>query len=179
MKRPRSSAARSRRAGRRSHIRGPSSEVTHASLDELLRSFSPGNGLGDNSQVRQSSSTRVVFQNVNGVPKLATDQKQSQVNLWLRNERVGIALLAETNRRWPSLAEGQSWNDRIRSACKTGFYATSTFNRQRSYRRSRTSFQYGGSTATLLNEVSHSAKESGQDATGLGRWAYIRIRGKK
>ncbi|CAJ1953071.1 unnamed protein product, partial [Cylindrotheca closterium] len=30
-----------------------------------------------------------------------------------------------------------------------------------------------------LSQVSHRAKESGSDSTGLGRWAYVRLQGKK
>ena len=73
----------------------PSSAVPHASLDEYLRSLPAGDCLGDNHRCRSSLATRVTFQNVNGIPEDGDHVKQRQINSWLKDERVGIALLAD------------------------------------------------------------------------------------
>jgi len=31
----------------------------------------------------------------------------------------------------------------------------------------------------VLNQVAHRAKEGGHDSVGLGRWAYVRLQGRK
>jgi hypothetical protein len=80
MRGPRSSAARSRRAGRRSRMSGPSSAAPHASLDEYLRSLPAGDCLGDNHRCRSSLATLVTFQNVHGVPEDGDHVKQRQIN---------------------------------------------------------------------------------------------------
>ena len=183
MRGPRSSAARSRRAGRRSRISGPSSVVPHASLDEYLRSLPAGDCLGDNHRCRSSHATRVTFQNVNGVPEDGDHVKQRQINSWLKDERVGIALLAEAKTFWPSIPEGQGWNDRMRQVTRKadhkGFYSSVAFNKHQKRSAATTAFQWGGCIATVFNQVSHRAKEGGRDSTGLGRWSYVRLQGKK
>ncbi|CAJ1935549.1 unnamed protein product [Cylindrotheca closterium] len=183
MKGPKSAAARSRRAGRRSRISGPSSVVSHASLDEYLRSLPPGDCLGDDHRCRSSVATRVTFQNVNGVPEEGDHVKQRQINSWLQDKQVGIALLAEAKTFWPSIPEGHGWNDRMRQATMKakhkGFYSAVAYNKQQSQSSATTAFQWGGCIATVLSQVSHRAKESGSDSTGLGRWAYVRLQGKK
>ena len=91
---------------------------------------------------------------------------------------MGIALLAETNTHWPSLPEGQNWNDRMRQVGSQGYYSVTAHNENRA-RPIASCSQYGGCVATLLNSVAHRAKSVGRDPTKLGRWAYVRIQGKK
>ncbi|CAJ1963364.1 unnamed protein product [Cylindrotheca closterium] len=183
MRGPRSSAARSRRGGRRSRISGLSSGVSHASLDEYLRSLSPGDCLGDDHRCRSSLATRVTFQNVNGVPEEGDHVKQRQINSWLQDERVGKALLAEAKTFWPSIPEGHWWNDRMRRATMKakhkGFYSAVAYSKRQARSLANTVFQWGGCIATVLSQVPHQAKEAKSDSTGLGRWAYVRLQGKK
>ena len=121
----------------------------------------------------------MVFQNVNGVPESAESSKQSQIHDWWGKEQVGIALLAETNRHWPSLPEGQRWNDRLRQSTKQGYYSSVACNVHQSRTSTDSSFQYGGCATSVLNDVAHAAKESGRDPSGLGRWSYVRLQGKR
>ena len=153
--------------------------MTHASLDEYLRSLPTGDGFGDAYEIRASGSTRVVFQNVNGIPYLATNSKQSQIQDWLKSEQVGIALLAETNTHWPSLPEGHGWNDRMREVGKKGYFTSVANNRHQSRSGATSFFQQGGTAVSVLNEAAHTAKSSGCDPTGLGRWSFVRLRGKQ
>ena len=182
MRGPRSAAARSQRAGRRSRFRGQSSGAPHTSLDSFLRSLpADGNRFGDCPDICHPGATRLVFQNLNGLPELATSSKQIQINKWLQDERVGIALLAETNLRWPLVPEGHRWMDRMRTVSRDGHFSAMATNRHLSGRQQQrgSSFCYGGCVASTLPSVAHASKEQGSDPTGLGRWAYIRIRGKK
>ena len=164
MRGPRSSAARSRRAGRRSKLSDPLTDVPHASVEEFLSSLSPGNFFGDDHRGHLPSLTRLVFQNVNGLPASSTGRKQKQINQWLKEERVGIALLAETNTHWPSLPEGQNWNDRMRQVGSQGYYSVTAHNENRA-RPIASCSQYGGCVATILNSVAHRAKSVGRDPT--------------
>ena len=93
MRGPRSAAARSQRAGKRSRYRGQSGGTPHTSFDSFLCSLpADGNSFGD-------------------CP--ATDPKQLPINHWLKDEQEGIALMAETNRRWPLVPEGQRRTVRV------------------------------------------------------------------
>ena len=182
MRGQRSASARSQRKGRRSRFRGQSGGAPHTSLDSFLRSIpADGNRFGDCPRNRPHAATRLVFQNLNGVPALATSSKQIQINRWLQDEHVGIALLAETNRRWSLVLEGHRWNDRMRDVARDGHFSAMAYNQHLSGRQQQrgSSFCYGGCVASALHNVAHASKEQGSDPTGLGRWAYIRIRGKK
>ena len=86
--------------------------------------------------------------------------------------------MAETNTHWPSLPEGQHWNNRMRQAASKGCYSVTAHNENRA-RPIASCSQYEGCVATILNSVAHRAKSFGRDPTKLGRWAYVRIQGKK
>ncbi|CAJ1959461.1 unnamed protein product [Cylindrotheca closterium] len=149
-----------------------------ASLEEFLRSLPASDFFGDDHRCHLSASARLVFQNVNGLLASSTGWKQLQINQWLKEEQVGIALLAETNTHWPSLPEGQNWNDRMRQVGSKGYYFTTAHNKNRA-RPIASCSQYGGCVATVLNSVAHQAKSFGRDPSKLGRWSYVRLRGKK
>ncbi|CAJ1933964.1 unnamed protein product, partial [Cylindrotheca closterium] len=138
---------------------------------------------GDDRRRHSSLSTRVCFQNVNGLPENGTDSKQQQINSWLKEEQVGIALLAEAKTFWPSINEGHGWSDRLRQATmkseQKGFYSSVAYNRHQDRSAATSAVQWGGCIATVLNQVAHRAKEAGRDPTGLGQWAYVRLQGRK
>ena len=102
-KKDKSAVARSQRAGRRPKYRGQSGGAPQSPLDSFLCSLpANGNSFGD-------------------CP--ATDPKLLQINHWLKDEQVGIALLADTNRRWP-LPAGQRLPDRMRAVSRVGHFST-------------------------------------------------------
>ncbi|CAJ1940619.1 unnamed protein product, partial [Cylindrotheca closterium] len=53
------------------------------------------------------------------------------------------------------------------------------YNRHQDRSAATSAVQWGGCIATVLNQVAHRAKEAGRDPTGLGRWAYVRLQGRK
>ena len=174
----RSSGARQRRTGRRSFIsRSEARETSHTSLDSFLNSLPPGDGFGDNHRVRATGSSRIVFQNINGVPDDPEDVKQQQLHLWWRSECVDVALLAEMNKFWPSVPHHARWRERLRSAASSGVHSVVSYNEHQRRRSSHNTTQYGGCSATALNLASHAVKISGADS--LGRFAWIRFQGRK
>ena len=178
MKGPRSAAGRSRRRGRRKTFSGHSKEVPHASLEEFVRFHQSGDSQGDPHKRKTAQATRVVFQNVNGLPESPSASKQLQIQKWLLEQQVGIVLFAETNRHWSSLTEDLGWRERVRRSSRAGFYAVAAHNVHQNRHLAPSSLQYGGCAAALLNETAHAAKECGRDPSGLGRWTFIRIQGK-
>ncbi|CAJ1952643.1 unnamed protein product [Cylindrotheca closterium] len=115
--------------------------------------------------------------------KNGNDSKQQQINSWLKEERVGIALLAEAKMFWPSINEGHGWSDRLRQATmkseQKGFYSSVAYNWHQDRSAATSAVQWGGFIATVLNQVAHRAMEAGRDPTGLGRWAYVCLQGRK
>ncbi|CAJ1931590.1 unnamed protein product, partial [Cylindrotheca closterium] len=83
-----------------------------------------------------------------GLPFPMTHEKQKGLFKCWTDERVGIALLAEVNLQW------------------SAEFPTPLAH------------QWGGCSATLLNKVARRAKSGGKDETGLGRFSWIKIRGR-
>ncbi|CAJ1946156.1 unnamed protein product, partial [Cylindrotheca closterium] len=153
-------------------------EGLHSSLLLLGRRtvMAPVNPLGDYSgddhRRHSSLATRICFQNVNGLPENGNDSKQQQITSWLKEERVGTALLAEAKTFWPSINEGHGWSDRLRQATmkseQKGFCSLVAYNRHQDRSAATLAVQWGGCIPTVLNRVTHRAKEAGRDPTGLG-----------
>jgi len=119
-----------------------------------------------------------VFQNVNGLPDGPTDDKQQQLDEWLQREKVGIVLIAETKKYWPAVPKGRQWRDRMRSVSPSGSFVEAAHNIHEDRASTPGSTQSGGCAAAVLGKVAHFNPTSGQDPSGLGRWTWIRIRGR-
>ena len=104
------------------------------------------------------------------------DEKQKGLFQGLKDEKIGIALLAEMNLNWSHVKPGQSWYDRVRRVATSGHYSRTAHNVHQ-HIPSPSAFQWGGCSATLLNKTSHYSRSSGVDPTGLGRWAWVKLRG--
>ena len=178
LNRKRSEAARLRRSSRSQNSSNPSSQAAHSSLDAFLNSRPSGNFFGDNSNAHDSRSTRILFQNVHGIPLKMGEEKQRGLFQCWKDERVGISLLAEMNLNWNAVPLGQRWYDRVRQGgVKRGHYSSVAYNALQEI-PSKSAFQWGGCSATLLNQVSHASRSAGVDPTGLGRWAWVKVRGR-
>ena len=154
----RSEAARLRRASRCQNHRNHSTQVTHSSIEEFLHSRPSGNFFGDNSSAHDPRSTRILFQNVHGIPLQMDEEKQRGLFQCWKDERVGISLLAEMNLNWNSVPQGHKWFDRVRrGGNQRGHYSAVSYNQLQEI-PSASAFQWGGCSATLLNNVSHSAQ---------------------
>ena len=90
---------------------------------------------------------------------------------------MGISLLAEMNLNWNMIKPGHKWFDRVRQVTRRGHFSSVSFNSNQDI-PVKSAFQWGGCSATLLNEVAHSSRSSGADPTGLGRWAWVKLRGR-
>ena len=176
----RSTAARLRRSSRTQAFRNHhSSQAAHSSLEEFLNSRPSGNFFGDNSNFHPPRSTRILFQNVHGISSATWDEKQRGLFQCWKNEKVGISLLAEMNLNWNMIPPGQKWFDRVRSSpsARQGHYSSVSFNHHQEIPVA-SAFQWGGCSSTLLGEVAHSARSSGSDPSGLGRWSWVKLRGR-
>ena len=154
-----------------------SNRTAYTSLDEFLHNLPSGDHFGDDPNIQPAGLTRVVFQNVRGVPDRSNHPKQTRLFDWIKKERVGIALFAEMNKHWPSVPRGQKWRDRLRSSFSAGHFSSVAWNtRQRRIGGSKS--QPGGCSTSIIGQVAHGAQSSGQDPTGLGRFSWCRIQGK-
>ena len=119
----------------------------------------------------------MIFQNIQGNSNFAKDDKLRKFSKWLVTEGVGIALTAEMNTYWPTIPKGQRWRDILREASPKGHFSSVAWNSKQP-RSSNSACQHGGCAVTLLGQTAHSARTSGMDKTGLGRWAWCRMQGR-
>ena len=145
-------------------------------LEEFLAARPPGDYFGDPAARCSNKNVRVLFQNVHGIGYKMMDEKQKQMFQGWKDENIGIALLAEMNLNWSHVKPTQGWYDRVWKVATKGHYSRTAHNQHQSI-PSPSAFQWGGCSATLFNETSHCTRSSGVDPTGLGRWAWIKIRG--
>ena len=155
----------------------PSSQAAHSSLDAYLNSLSPGNFFGDDSRQQSHQSTRILFQNVHGIPFPMNEEKQKGLFQCWTKEKVGIALLAEMNLQWSAVPRGKKWFDRVKSFTDQGHFSAVAYHEHQEF-PTPSAFQWGGCSATLLHKVARRAKSGGVDETGLGRFSWIKIRGR-
>ena len=182
VRRSRSIAARVQRSNQgpswRQRLHSTSSrDFSRQSLEEYLSSVSTSARFGDNPDRRLVGSTRVLFQNVQGLPQSPGHEKHDKLKKWIRKDDIDIVLLAELNLFWPAVTLGHHWRDRVRSLATNGFSSDSAWNTQEE-RSGHSSVQAGGTALAFLGSVSHGARASGHDPSGLGRWVWARIEGK-
>ena len=182
MSRRRSVAAMVRRRNegqkwRRSLHSTASEDNAHTSLEEYMKFIEAGDHYGDDHNTSKAGSTRVIFQNIQGNSNFAKDDKLRKFSKWLVTEGVGIALTAEMNTYWPTIPKGQRWRDILREASPKGHFSSVAWNSKQP-RSSNSACQHGGCAVTLLGQTAHSARTSGVDKTGLGRWAWCRMQGR-
>ncbi|CAJ1948100.1 unnamed protein product [Cylindrotheca closterium] len=163
--------------GQNLHNQNTSSQVAHSSLDAYLNSLPPGNYFGDDSRQKSPRVTRVLFQNVQGLPFPMTHEKQKGLFKCWTDERVGIALLAEVNLQWSAVPRGHKWFDRVKSFTNQGHFSSVSYYEHQEF-PTPSAHQWGGCSATLLHKVARRAKSGGKDESGLGRFSWIKIRGR-
>ena len=124
MRGQRSATARLRRKGRRRNFSSQQSRPNFSSIDDYLASISNQASVGDPHKApRKPGVTRVAYHNIQGLDESLIDPKQRDLERWIKEEKLGIIMLGETNRYWARMPEGTSWKERMRNASQHGYYS--------------------------------------------------------
>ena len=122
---------------------------------------------------KANTSVRFGFLNINGLPAHDVDQKDKAVSDCMKEFSLDAIGMAELNLNFNVLRPPHQWKDRFRHL-KT--HRIHSFNTHSTSEETRL---FGG-TAILTSAVTnHRTIDHGTDDTGLGRWSWLRIRGKK
>ena len=89
---------------------------------------------------------------------------------------VDVACITEPNVHWGKVKHKDNWFERSSGWFESRRLAVS-YHQKRG--RLATVNQYGGTMTIARNDISHRAVQSGYDSSGMGRWSYIRFRGKR
>ena len=129
-----------------------------------------GDDIGQNPQ---EQSTRIFFQNVNGLELSTTAHTLLTTCIGMQDNQIDIACLAETNTNWNYFKGKRQLNRIVRKQWKRAHITTSNIEN-----KVTTLYQPGGTAIIATNKISPRITDSGVDPQGMGRWSYITINGR-
>jgi exonuclease III len=94
---------------------------------------------------------------------------------WIQRDKGDIAILTEVNTYWPKVPAYQQWNERSERLFPQGQKSRFAYNKTEEF---SSTVQYGGVGVLAVGETRHRICATGEDDTGLGRWAWVRYKGK-
>ena len=117
----------------------------------------------------------VTFQNIGPQPRFFnSDKAQTNIASFCRS-RPDIALFAEHDLNRSKLSEGHRFADRqILSVPSTRSYIVNNIHKKDIHSYS----QWGGTAWSINEKYTSSICGKSRDPTGLGRWCWVRLRGK-
>ena len=123
---------------------------------------------------KHKGMVRIGFLNVNGVPSFNDHLKNERLYTAIKDHRLDVIGMSEINRNWNMLDSESGWRARTRT-----WWEASKAVVAHNYKDCNTSsFQPGGNIVQCMGKVTHEVIGSGWDPTGLGRWSWLRFRGK-
>ena len=119
------------------------------------------------------ASFRVAFQNINGFNINKSDEKSALINTLTQNNTIDFLGIQEVNLHLKIMGTHGNWSERNRefqgfTHCATNQHSTSVSRRL-----------FGGTACFMPHSTAHKAIEHGKDRTGLGRWSWTTLRGRK
>ena len=127
----------------------------------------------DIRQDPQENSTRIFFQNVNGLEFSITSHTLLATCIGMQDNQIDIACLAETNTNWNHYKGKRQLNRIVRKHWKRAHIITANIENKVS-----TLYQPGGTAIISTNKISPRITDSGGDPQGMGRWSYITLNGR-
>ena len=121
----------------------------------------------------QEQSTRIFFQNVNGLELSTTAHTLITTCIGMQDNQIDIACLVETNTNWNHFKGKRQLNSIVRKQWKRAHLTTSNIEN-----KVTTLYQPGGTAIISTNKISPRITDSGVDPHGMGRWPYITINGR-
>ena len=147
------------------------------SLLEEARTDSPAHHepFGDQCGSIASSELRVISLNMAGFPHKRTSQKNKIIQEFVNKLQPDLLLLQELDTAFNLLPT----NDRLEARLRDWFPdSKSVAAWYGDYPALKSPRQYGGTAVIAFNQAVHKVESVGRDPTGLGRWCWLRLRGK-
>ena len=124
---------------------------------------------------KASSSLRIVFQNINGLPIRSSNPKLDSLQAFINNNHVDVMGLSELNSVWhliPTTSHLPALTAEWFESCHLGL-AWNTNEHLLS------PCQVGGVALLSTNQLAHKVISTGCDPTNLGCWTWTRYRGQQ
>jgi len=130
---------------------------------------------GDKIKEKNENELRILHTNINGIPLAKEDGKNDLIFQALARNQIDIVGFTEVNRYWPNMNEKDRWRQRTHGWWETS-NTTIAYNNKDS---TNSTFQPGGTMITSIGKPAHRIEETGKDETGLGRWTWQKMKGKR
>ena len=127
------------------------------------------------SETKAPTVTRVGFQNIGPQPRQKKNCKTQHNAEAVAYGGFDVTMVAEHCLNLSKLQSGQLWTDRMSMTIR-GTYSAFGYNKTELCRAKWD--QVGGSAVTVTKQLRAMKEAHGVDPTGLGRWSWIRVRGK-
>ena len=141
--------------------RGPEEDTTNDSFGDIILK-------------KEKNTLRIGFQNIGGVPIQQGKHKDDIIKNGITKLDFDIFGIAEVNVNWTHVSEEHRLVNRSRHWWASSHFA-STHNKNST---TRATAQYGGVAMWSIDKAAHRVTNKGQDPSGLGRWVWVRYRGK-
>ena len=128
---------------------------------------------GDEIVTKASDMCRIMVQNPGGIGV----NPGPKFEIWkdyIKEKKIDIVGIAEVNVNWRKVTDADRLGDRT-SGLFEAQRAISAFNRKI---KSTRSDQAGGTGMLTNDRMSYSVQTTGQDPRGMGRWCWMRFKGK-
>lgn len=129
---------------------------------------------GDSIQQKDAATIRIMFQNVNGLPRRNNEFNNRSLYGVIADHNIDIFMMSEINVNWRNIPEDHKLYCRMNK----WFEALHISLANNVTEIIPDEHQWGGTGILSINKMSHRVMERGSDQTGLGRWCWTRYRGK-
>ena len=130
---------------------------------------------GDKMRRKHISKVRICFANVNNIGQHRASYKSIQLKSFIENKGIDLMCMAEMGVNWKRIPQRDNIWERTKHWFEEIRVAASFNTKDHLARRS----QYGGTAMLGINALASKINRTGYDSSGLGRWSWILMRGKR
>jgi len=117
----------------------------------------------------------IVFQNIGGLlPTTDSDLKLTILQQFIQHNNINVFSFAEHNKCWDVVPKNLQLQERTKGWWENAQWSIGYNKRD----IEPLEHQPGRTGILVVNEFSHRALSLGTDDSGMGRWSWIRLRGK-
>ena len=129
----------------------------------------------DKIKSKQPDSSRILFINMNGIPKFSSDVRNVALLSAINKSGADIVGIAEHNCNFRKFRQCDQWHTRVQNWWESSKSVVST----NQHDTSTSPYLPGGTITLAINKASHRVQTASKlvDDTGMGRWSSILFRG--
>ena len=130
---------------------------------------------GNKLRTKEENKVRICMENVNNIVSMTKgNHKLNQAKTWLIRNNIDIACWIELGVPWHQRRLKEKLKSMMKCTAWDGQLTIASNNVHKETGRR----QFGGTATMAFNSIVATISGSGVDTSGLGRWSWIKIKGK-